>query len=347
MFILNSSWGKTSPPFGWDTCAFFFSFFGGGEKCASVLWLGIRLLQALHEICVCGWVDEARVRVPLHQRVDLLLGLLERVWGWLQHLPVNHVSNLRIQTDLEDVRGGASHIGGLLRCIAKAAKVRQKWVLLSSSKPHLFRREDGDEVLVYLTDLLLNHSLVGLLLQILAGKPEHHVLLAELGPQEMPEAATTRCALHHPFERWRPGAGVLKCGPQTRRRRSHKPGLLNSSGTSQIDSASCWDPCLPFFTVHGSLWSLFTSGPLDSLVLAPNSQTEGENAPDASTVHFVIHRNAATVSPTSVLLTHSNTGTVHGDTWNSVLKSNNRSSCIWWCWSCRLFVPSVDNTQSR
>lgn len=71
---------------------------------------------------------------------------------------------------------------------------------LSQSKPHLFWREDGDEVLVYLTDFLLNHSLVGLLLQLLAGQPEHHVLLAELGPQELPEAAATRRALHHLFE---------------------------------------------------------------------------------------------------------------------------------------------------
>lgn len=85
-------------------------------------------------------------------------------------------------------------------CIDKVPKVRQNWVL-PSSKPHLFWREDGDEVLVYLTDFLLNHSLVGLLLQLLAGQPEHHVLLAELGPQKLPEAAATRCALHHLFKR--------------------------------------------------------------------------------------------------------------------------------------------------
>lgn len=48
---------------------------------------------------------------------------------------------------------------------------------------------------------------------------------------------------------------------------------------------------------------MFTSGPLDSLILAPNSQTEGKNAPDASTIHFIIYRNAATIY-TLALLTH-------------------------------------------
>lgn len=159
----------------------------------------------------------------------------------------------------------------LLSCLDKV----QNWILACSSKPHLFWREDGDEVLVYLTDFLLNHSLVGLLFQLLAGEPEHHVLLAELSPQELPEVAAPRCALHHLFKRWGPGAGVLKRGPQTQRRKSSKSALPNSFSTSQIDSASCWDPSLPFFTVRGSLWSVFTSGPLDSLLLAPNRQTEG------------------------------------------------------------------------
>lgn len=62
---------------------------------------------------------------------------------------------------------------------------------------HLFRRKDGDEVLVYLADFLLHHGLVCLLFELLAGEPEHHVLLAELCPQELPEAASPHCALHH------------------------------------------------------------------------------------------------------------------------------------------------------
>lgn len=79
---------------------------------------------------------------------------------------------------------------------------------------HLFRGEDGDEVLVYLPDLLLHHGLVGLLLELLTGQPEHHVLLAELRPQELPEAAATRCALHHLLERHGPGASVLHSRPR-------------------------------------------------------------------------------------------------------------------------------------
>lgn len=70
-------------------------------------------------------------------------------------------------------------------------------------------------------------------------------------------------------------------GRRLQRNKSNKSELLHSFSTSQIDSASCWDLSLPFLTVHGSLWSVFTSGPLDSLILAPNSQTEGKNAPDA------------------------------------------------------------------
>lgn len=65
---------------------------------------------------------------------------------------------------------------------------------------HLFWGKDRDEVLVDLTDFLLHHSLVGLLFEVLAGEPEHHVLLAELCPQELPEAAATRCTFHHPFK---------------------------------------------------------------------------------------------------------------------------------------------------
>lgn len=70
--------------------------FLGGKKRASVLWLGMRLLQVLQQIRVRGRVDETRVRVPLHQRVDLLLGLLERVRGRLQHVAVYNVSDVGI-----------------------------------------------------------------------------------------------------------------------------------------------------------------------------------------------------------------------------------------------------------
>lgn len=80
---------------------------------------------------------------------------------------------------------------------------------------HLFRGEDGDEILVYLTNLLLDHSLVGLLLKILARQPEHHVLLTELCPQELPEAAAPRRAFHHLLKGRGPGAGLFQGRPRT------------------------------------------------------------------------------------------------------------------------------------
>lgn len=79
---------------------------------AGGLWLGKgrRLLQALHQICVRTGVDEAWVRVSLHQRVDLLLGVVKRVRGRLQHVAVDHVSDARVQTDLENMRGRTDSI---------------------------------------------------------------------------------------------------------------------------------------------------------------------------------------------------------------------------------------------
>lgn len=65
---------------------------------------------------------------------------------------------------------------------------------------HLFRGKDGDEVLIDLANFLLDHSLVRLLFELLAGEPEHHVLLAELCSQELPEAASPGCTFHHPFK---------------------------------------------------------------------------------------------------------------------------------------------------
>lgn len=69
------------------------------------LWLRGRLLEALEQIRVRGGVHVARVRVSLHQRVDLQLSLLERVRGRLQHVAVDHLSDVRIQTDLEKISG--------------------------------------------------------------------------------------------------------------------------------------------------------------------------------------------------------------------------------------------------
>ena len=50
------------------------------------LGLSLGLLQLIEHVCVGGGVHEARVRVPLHQGVDLLLGVLEGVGGGIQHV---------------------------------------------------------------------------------------------------------------------------------------------------------------------------------------------------------------------------------------------------------------------
>lgn len=92
-------------------------------------------------------------------------------------------------------------------------------ILHLSCVAHLFRGEDWDEVLVYLTDFLLHHSLVGLLLEFLTGEPEHHVFLAELRPQELPEAAATCCTFHHLLKRHGPGASVLQTGLRASKQR--------------------------------------------------------------------------------------------------------------------------------
>lgn len=46
--------------------------------------------------------EESWVGVSVHQRVDLQLGVLEGVRRRILHLPVDHFSNPRIQTHLEE-----------------------------------------------------------------------------------------------------------------------------------------------------------------------------------------------------------------------------------------------------
>lgn len=140
---------------------------------------------------------------------------------------------------------------------------------------HLFRGKDWDEILVCLTNFLLNHSLIGLLFELLAGQPEHHVLLAELCPQELPETAAPRCTFHHLFKRRGPGAGIFQSRPQTCRSRNSRYMLF-----LLYWNVKTW--CLvikplPFFTVVGSLCPALTAGPLYCLILTPNSQTGGKN----------------------------------------------------------------------
>lgn len=98
---------------------------------------------------------------------------------------------------------------------------------ITAQVTHLFRGKDWDEILVYLTNFLLNHSLIGLLFELLAGQPEHHVFLAELCPQELPETAAPRCTFHHLFKRRGPGAGIFQSRPQTCRSRNSRYVLFN------------------------------------------------------------------------------------------------------------------------
>ena len=57
------------------------------------LGLSLGLLQVLEKVCVGGGVHVAWVRVPLHQGVDLLLGVLEGMGGGVQHVAVDHLSD--------------------------------------------------------------------------------------------------------------------------------------------------------------------------------------------------------------------------------------------------------------
>ena len=83
------------------------------HKSALVLWLargrcslqaadisGRALLAAAHaelgDLLVVGRVDESRVRVAVHERVDLQLGLVERVRRRVLHIPVHDLANPRV-----------------------------------------------------------------------------------------------------------------------------------------------------------------------------------------------------------------------------------------------------------
>lgn len=55
---------------------------------------------ALSQVLVDIGGEEPWVGVPVHQRVDLQLGVFERVRRGVLHLPVYHLPNPGIQTDL-------------------------------------------------------------------------------------------------------------------------------------------------------------------------------------------------------------------------------------------------------
>lgn len=73
-------------------------------------------------------------------------------------------------------------------------KVKQK--AHSQQLSYLFRRQYGNVVLVDGAHLLLHGAPVDFLLEVFAGQPEQHVLLAVLRPQELPENIPTRRVPH-------------------------------------------------------------------------------------------------------------------------------------------------------
>lgn len=74
---------------------------------------------------------------------------------------------------------------------------------------YLFGREDRDVVFIDQSRLLLDGTLVDLLLQVFAGQPEEHVLLAVLRPQELTELVPPRRVLHQLIEGLRPLFNLL------------------------------------------------------------------------------------------------------------------------------------------
>lgn len=65
---------------------------------------------------------------------------------------------------------------------------------------NLFRRQNGDVVLVDGPGPLLDGALVRLSPEFIAGQPEEHVLLAELRAEELSEGVPPRRAAHQLVE---------------------------------------------------------------------------------------------------------------------------------------------------
>ena len=77
---------------------------------------------------------------------------------------------------------------------------------------NLFRRQNGDVVLVDGPGPLLHRALVGLSPEVIAGQPEEHVPLAELWAEELSEGVPPRRAAHQLVERLPPQADLLQRG---------------------------------------------------------------------------------------------------------------------------------------
>lgn len=72
------------------------------DLCGALLAAGV---VELGQFLVVGRVDEAWVRVAVHQCVDLQLGLVERVRRWVHHVAVDDFAHPRIQADLRKSAG--------------------------------------------------------------------------------------------------------------------------------------------------------------------------------------------------------------------------------------------------
>lgn len=123
-----------------------------------------------------GLVDvggqESWVGVPVHQCVDLQLGIFKCVRRRILHLLVDHLSHPGIQT-------------------------------------HLFGRQNGNVVLVNGARFLLNGALVDFLFEVFAGEPEQHILLTVLRPKKLPENIPTCRISHELVEGLRPEPDLL------------------------------------------------------------------------------------------------------------------------------------------
>lgn len=71
-----------------------------GWRCLGV-GIGGRTGAAMNQRLVDVGGKESWVGVPVHQHVDLQLGVFKGVWRRILHLPVDHLSNPSIQTHLE------------------------------------------------------------------------------------------------------------------------------------------------------------------------------------------------------------------------------------------------------
>lgn len=77
---------------------------------------------------------------------------------------------------------------------------------------YLLRRENRNVVFVYDPRFLFNHGFIRFFLQLLTRHPEEHVLLAELGPQKLPEGVPARGREHELVKGLSPGTGLLQGG---------------------------------------------------------------------------------------------------------------------------------------